>query len=330
MGDDVPVSLYPAGGLFLRPEARIHIQVRLPEIRNPGVTVSNWEVMEKLKAHAHPEKFNYLRVLTSSRETIKFEGEFVSVRILKKVILLLNKKTIKLKGFSDPLRVQASAADSAFPSKEEWERYFQERGVETFTDGRPGERPDTIHIRGLPIKWFTSHSSGGRPCPTILSQTFQKFGRVRQVGFYDPSSTQADSSTKNGSTFSSFGPGAGTEFLNFEAYIQYEDYKGFCDALASLKGMLLSKVVDDASVLPAVAKIKVDFDRSGFLSDRNIRKRMHVEDKKRMEREEMERQQEEKKKLEEQQRRKEEQEKVSQWNGVLQCNVYVSKIVLLH
>lgn len=310
MGEDVPVSLYPPGGLCLKPEARIHVEVRLPEIRNPGVTVSNWEVMEKLKAHAHPEKFSNLRVLTSSREAIRFEGEFGSVKILKKVVLLLNKKTIKLKGFSDPLRVLASPAETAFPSKGEWERYFQDRGIEMFDEGKPGERPDTIHIRGLPIKWFLSPSSGSRPCPTVLSQTFQKFGRVRQVSFYDPSSsTTTSSSMKNGAaSFSSFGPGAGAEFLHFEAYIQYENYKGFCDALASLKGMHLSRVQGDGQA--AIAKIKVDFDRSGFLSERNIRKRLHVEEKRQREMEEREWNKEEKRRLHEEQRLKEAQEKV--------------------
>ena len=55
----------------------------------------------------------------------------------------------------------------------------------------------------------------------------------------------------------------------------------------------------------AVAKIKVDFDRSGFLSDRAIRKRLHLEEKQRLERESEERRrvesqkEEEKKKTEE-------------------------------
>ena len=310
MGDDVPVSLYPAGGLFLKPEARIQVQVQLPEIRNPGVTVSNWEVMEKLKARIHPEKFDSLRVINSSRETILFEGEFVSVRILKKVILLLHKKNIKLKGFSDPLRVLASQTNSAFPLKEDWEKYFREKGVETFNDGRPGERPDTVHIRGLPIKWFVSPTSEGKPCLTILMQSFQKFGEVKQVGFYEPVLPQSASSVTVDSTFSSFGPGAGAEFLNFEAFIQYKDYKGFCDALASFKGMLLSKVQDDITAQPAIAKIKVEFDRSGFLSERNIKKRLHIQGKERSEREKRERQRNEEKQLEEIKRLKEEQEKV--------------------
>lgn len=327
MGDDASVSLYPPGGLYLKPESRIHIQVRLPEIRNPGVTVSNWEVMEKLKAHAHPEKFNSLRVTNSSRETIRFEGEFSSVKILKKVVLVLNKKTIKLKGFSDSLKVNASPGESTFPTQSEWERYFQDRGVDTFDDGRPGERPDTVHIRGLPIKWFTSQESGDKPCPNVLRLAFQKFGNIRQVGFYDPScSTTASSSTKSSeAAFSSFGPGAGAEFLNFEAYIQYEDYKGFCSAMSSLKGMLLSKTQGDATAQLSVAKIKVEFDKSGFLSERSIRKRRHVEERKRKEKEEEEKKLEAKRRHEEQERLKEQQEKVS---GQLEQHVTVELLLL--
>ena len=67
MADDVPLSFYLPGGLYLKHEAKILIEVRLPEIKNPGVTVSNWEVMEKLKAQAQPEEFQNLRVSSSSR-----------------------------------------------------------------------------------------------------------------------------------------------------------------------------------------------------------------------------------------------------------------------
>ena len=296
MSDDVPLSFYPSCGLYLKTEARIHIEVRLPEIRNPGVTVSNWEIMEKIKINSEPEDYLNLRVVLTSRELIRFEGEFESVRALRKVILLLNGKTIKLRGFSDPLKMKARRAEEPYPTKATWEEHFISRGVDTFDEGRPGERPDTIHVKGLPVRWFTSKNSDGRPCPKALTQAFQKFGKVRQVGFYD-------ASTENVSKgFSSFGPGAGTDTLNFEAYIQYEKYGGFCSAMGSLKGMQLMRLQAGGQ---AVVKIKVDFDKASFLSDRGIRKRLHLEEKRRKELEEEEikmkqkRLEEEKEKMEE-------------------------------
>ena len=306
MADDVPVSFYPSCGLYLKMEARIHIEVRLPEIRNPGVSVSNWEIMEKLKAQSEPEEFQSLRVVLTSREIIRFEGEFETVRALRKVILMINGRTIKLRGFSDPLKIKASKAEDLFPTKQEWEDYFISKGIETFDEGRPGERPDTIHVKGLPVKWFTSKTSDSKPCPKVLTQAFQKFGKVRQVGFYDPS---GETSSKD---FSSFGPGSGSEVLNFETYVQYEKYNAFCSAMEGLKGMKLMRLQAGGQ---AEARIKVDYDKTGFLSDRGIRKRMHLEEKrkKQFEMEEMEK--EKKRKEEERQKLEEVQAKVSESLG---------------
>ena len=296
MADDVPLSLFPSGGLYLKNMALITIEVRLPEIRNPGVTVSNWEIMEKIKEKSQPEEYQYLRVTLSTRELIRFEGEFDSLRALRKVVLLLNGKTIKLRGFPDPLQMRAIQTETPYPQKHQWEQHFVDRGVDNFDEGRPGERPDTVHIKGLPIRWFTSKKSNGKPCPKVLTQAFEKFGKVRQVGFYD-------SSTESSQTgFSSFGPGTATQVLNFEAYLQYEKYTGFCSAMEGLKNVQLIRLQAGGQ---AVAKIKVDFDRSGFLSDRAIRKRLHLEEKQRQERESEERRrvesqkEEEKKKTEE-------------------------------
>ena len=282
MAEDVPISFYPTGGLYLKQIALIFIEVRLPEIRNPGVTVSNWEVMEKIKAQSQPEEYENLRVILSTRELIRFEGEFKSKRALRKCILLLNGKSLKLKGFSDPLKMKAHESDPACPKKQDWEDYFVDKGVECFDEGRPGERPDTVHVQGLPIRWFVSTTSGDKPCPHMVTQAFQKFGKVRQVAFTESMQGAAHK------TFSSFGPGA--EHLNFEAYIQYDRYQGFCTAMGSLSGVKLMRLQAGGQ---AVVKLKVDYDRTGFLSERGIRKRMHLEEKRRREREEEERQKQE-------------------------------------
>ena len=54
--------------------------------------------------------------------------------------------------------------------------------------------------------------------------------------------------------------------LHFESYIQYEKYSAFCNAMSSLKGMRIIRLEDGGKEV--VAKITVDFDRTGFLSER--------------------------------------------------------------
>ena len=304
MAEDIPTSFYQPSGLFLKADAKVFMEVKLPEIKVAGVSVSNWEVMEKIKNLANPEVFQTLRVANYTREVIQFEGELDSLRSTRKVVLMLNGKSIKLSGFSETLKLRARQAEMPFPTKEEWEEYFAQRGFSSFDEGKPGERPDTIRIRGMPVKWFSSPESEGKPCPNILTKAFQKFGKVRQVGIYDPSSTLSEPS--NGS-FSSFGPG-GSTFLHFEAYIQYEKYEGFCAAMHDLKGMKLLHT--DETGKDSVARITIDVDKTGFLSDRNIRKRKQVEEDARREALEKQRKLEEEKLVEE--KRREEQLKAEE------------------
>lgn len=302
MADDVPLALYLPGGLFLKPDPKVSIEVKLPEIKQAGVSVSNWEVMEKIKILSLPEIFASLRVINYSREMIHFEGELETMRAMRKVILLIDGKTIKLSGFSDLLKVKVKRKEMPQPTKREWEHYFAERGMESFDDERPGERPDTIHITGLPVSWFVSKTADdGRACPRILAQAFQKFGKVREVGTYE--------TADNPKQFSSLGPGSTA--LHFEAFIQYEKYPAFCTAMQNLRGMKLIRL--EGGGKEAAAIIRVDFDRSAFLSDRNIRKRRRAEERERRAREEEEQREEEERRREvkrqETQKRREEEER---------------------
>lgn len=302
MAEDVPLALYLPAGLFLKPDPKITIEVKLPEIKQMGVSISNWEVMEKIRVLSLPELFVSLRVANYSRDIIHFEGEMDTIRAMRKVIALIDKKSIKLSGFSDLLKVKARRKEMPHPTKVEWEEHFADRGMDAFEDERPGERPDTVHIKGLPVKWFLSRTSETGPCSRILTQAFQKFGRVREVGVYEPSSTESKH-------FSSFGPGM--KALHFEAFIQYEKYTAFCNAMQSLKGMKLIRLEDGGKEGTAI--IQTDFDRSAYLSDRNIRRRRRFEERQRRALEEEERRQKEKMREEgeqrEEMRRKIEKEK---------------------
>ena len=303
MAEDVPLALYLPAGLFLKPDPKVSIEVKLPDMKQVGVSVSNWEVMEKIRVISLPEIFVSLRVVKYSRDMIHFEGELESSKSLRKVILLIDGKSIKLSGFSDMLKMKVRRKEMPHPTKQEWEDYFADRGMEVFEDERPGERPDTVHIRGLPIKWFVSRTSEGRPCPRVLIQAFQKFGRVREVGIYEPSSD-------NSKQFSSFGPGIRAP-LHFEAFIQYEKYSAFGNAMQSLKGMKLIRLEEGGK--EGMAIIQTDFDRGGFLTTRNIRKRQRAEERQRRVEEEEEKRESEKQREEEEQqeeiKRKVEEEK---------------------
>lgn len=292
MADDVPLALYLPAGLFLRPDPKVTIEVKLPDMKQIGMSVSNWEVMEKIKILSLPEIFASLRVVSYTRDVIHFEGELETTRAMRKVVLLLSGKSIKLSGFLEMLKVKVKQKELSQPSKQEWEDYYADWGMEAFDDEKPGERPDTVHIRGLPTKWFVSETSEGRPCPRILTQAFQKFGRVREVGIYEPSSSD------NSNNFSSFGPG--TWALHFEAFVQYEKYSAFCNAMQSLKGMKLIRLEEGGK--EGMAIIKADFDRSAFLSDRNIRKRRRFEERQRRANEEEERRVREREKEEQEQK----------------------------
>ena len=298
MADDVPLAFYLPAGLFLKPEARVWIEVKLPEINDSSKSISNWEVMEKIKALSMPVEFQSLRVSSYTRELIQFDGELSSVRHVRKIVLLLHGKSMKLSGFSELLKLKAKQLGSPQPTKAEWEEYFQSRGGSTFDEGRPGERPDTVKVSGLPVRWFTSKTSDGRPCPKVLVQAFQKFGTVSQVGIYDPTLAAA-LGKKREEKFASFGPGS--RMFYFDAYVQYEKYAGFNSAMSALKGMSVLRLEDGGKEV--LARVTVDFDKTAFLSERNVRKRRRAEQRRQEELEEQRLIEEEKRKAEEKRRK---------------------------
>ena len=279
MADDVPVLLSSELHLYLRHVAKITIAVLLPDMKGMSVSISNWEVMEKLKALAAPEVFNLLRVGKTTRQILYFEGELSSIRALRKAIVLLNGKSIKLSGLSQQLKVRAGETDLPFPSKKDWEGYFRDRSVPSFAEGLPGDRSDTVAVQGIPTQWMVP---SGANLPTLsgagkvgekvhrtdflaekLTQAFGKFGAVKRVDIVENGS---DGSAGN---FSSFGPSSVQ--MTFDGFIQYEEYTSFCAAMAGLRGM---KLVRRRKGEPELAvAISVDFDKTSHMSDRSIRKR---------------------------------------------------------
>ncbi|XP_061827731.1 A-kinase anchor protein 17A [Nerophis lumbriciformis] len=285
--------------IYLKPIAKMTVSVTLPQLKLPGKSISNWEVMERVKAMVVPDQFSTLRISKSTMDFIRFEGEVENKTVVKSLLKCLDGKSIKLSGFTDVLKVRAVENKVDFPTRHDWDSFF--RDAKDMNETQPGERPDTIHLEGLPCRWFNQKQSNfpDRPSEEALIAVFEGFGKVRNVDIPMLDPYREDMLDKNFNTFSFGG------HLNFEAYVQYQEYDGFTKAMDTLRGMKLMLKGDDGKAV--ACNIKVTFDTTKHLSDLAIKKR-NLE---RLKLQELEKQREEQKrrKREEEERRKEQERK---------------------
>ncbi|XP_068185350.1 A-kinase anchor protein 17A isoform X2 [Antennarius striatus] len=291
------VCLSSEYNLYLKPIAKMTISVALPQLKLPGKSISNWEVMERVKAMVVPEQFSALRISKSTMDFIRFEGEVENKTVVKNLLSRLDGKTIKLSGFTDVLKVRAVENKLDFPTRHDWDSFF--RDAKDMNETLPGERPDTIHLEGLPCRWFSQKDSQfpDRPSEEVLHVVFQTFGKVRNVDIPMLDPYREEMSDKNFNTFSFGG------HLNFDAYVQYQEYCGFTKAMDTLRSMKLMLKGEDGKAV--ACNIKVTFDTSKHLSESSM-KRRSLE---RLKLQELERQREEQKRREkeEEERRKEDE-----------------------
>ncbi|XP_067372819.1 A-kinase anchor protein 17A isoform X3 [Channa argus] len=172
------VCLSAEYNLYLKPIAKMTISVALPQLKLPGKSISNWEVMERVKAMVAPEQFSALRISKSTMDFIRFEGEVENKLVVKNLLSCLDGRTIKLSGFTDVLKVRAVENKVDFPTRYDWDSFF--RDAKDMNETLPGERPDTIHLEGLPCRWFSQKDSQypDRPSEEVLIAVFQTFGKV--------------------------------------------------------------------------------------------------------------------------------------------------------
>ncbi|XP_028291527.1 A-kinase anchor protein 17A [Gouania willdenowi] len=285
--------------IYLKPIVKMTVSVALPQLKLPGKSISNWEVMERVKAMVAPEQFSSLRISKSTMDFIRFEGEVENKTVVKSLLNRLDVKSIKLSGFTDVLKVRAVENKVDFPTRHDWDSFF--RDAKDMNETLPGERPDTIHLEGLPCRWFSQKESHypDRPSEEVLKAVFETFGKVRNVDIPMLDPYREEMSDKNFSTFSFGG------HLNFEAYVQYQEYGGFTKAMDTLRGMKLMLKGEDGKAV--ACNIKVTFDTSKHLSDSALKRR----NQERLKLQELERQREEQKRREkeEEERRKEEERK---------------------
>ena len=258
------VELFKPLGLYLKPIARLNVCVQLPLLKEAGKSISNWEVMERIKNMIRPHAFTSLKIVKSTMEFIRFEGETENKSNIPTLIARLEGKSIKLSGFPDQLKVKAGEAKPAFPGRHDWDAYF--RDAKNMNEMKPGERPDTIHLKDLPCRWFSSKKCKERdkPSESCLKKVFGQFGDIRCIDIpmldpYRKEMTLGVGSIKTGAiqTFT-FG-----QDLIFEAYVQFKEYIGFVKAMDHLRGMKLLYM--DELGKCAVTNIKVWYIQSSRL-----------------------------------------------------------------
>ncbi|BFF91601.1 A-kinase anchor protein 17A [Drosophila madeirensis] len=259
--------LYLPHSLYLKPWAKMQISVSLPKIKS-GKSVSNLEIMDKLSAELKPDKFLMLKVSKSTVDYIRFEAELDERKRLRLARERLDGISLRISGFSESFRVRCAEAKDEFPTRHDWDSYF--RDARNMDEMKAGERPDTIHLTHLPMRWFCprhmEHEEQVKPSESIFKRMFEKFGRVRAVDIpiCDPyrKSMQADI---NGMRTFSF-----EQEVLFEAYVQFEEYTSFVRAMDEFRGTkLVRKFVDKTQAI----NITVNFDKHKHLSDTHIQRR---------------------------------------------------------
>ncbi|OXU27001.1 hypothetical protein TSAR_010357 [Trichomalopsis sarcophagae] len=296
------VPLYTTRAIYLKPIAKIHVSINLPQLKSPGKTISTWEVMEKVRLLIRPDEFASLKVVKSTLEFIRFEGDLGDKSRLQRVLARLDGQRLNLAGFPNVLKVKAAEVKDDFPTRHSWDSYF--RDAKHMNELKAGERPDTIHISGLPVKWF-SEDGGNTPSEPLIAKIFKRYGTLRRVDV--PAADPYRSRMRLGATIQKFSYEDG---IFFDAYIQYVEYMDFVRAMDALRGMKLLRKEKEKNHL--VASIKVDFDKTKHMSDNSVshrefeRKRLIAQDN--LAAEKLRRKEEAEAKKREEQKKKEETE----------------------
>ncbi|XP_073840166.1 A-kinase anchor protein 17A isoform X5 [Musca autumnalis] len=264
------VPLYLPHSLYLKPLAKMNISVALP-VNKMGKSISNLDIMEKLSQALKPDKFLVLKVSKTTVDFIRFEAELDDRSRLRSCINRLDGISLKISGFHESFRVRVSEAKDEFPTRHDWDSFF--RDAHKMDEMKAGERPDTIHLTHLPIKWFCprhmENEENVKPSEGIFKRIFEKFGSVRcvDIPICDPYRKKMNADINGMKTF-----GFDQEVL-FEAYVQFDEYVGFVRAMDEFRGMkLVRKFIDKTQAI----NIGVTFDTTKHLSDAQILRRERV------------------------------------------------------
>ncbi|XP_049977898.1 A-kinase anchor protein 17B-like isoform X1 [Alexandromys fortis] len=255
-------ELCAAQHLYLKPIAKLMINVLLPECIESVRPFSNWEVLDQLKSLICPDQFTTVRLSKSTKDFIRFEGEAETRSLVQILKAKLHGKIIKLNGLKTDLKVVATDAQG------EWEHFPKEKEASVTAGAEEQDHaksPDSIYFEGLPCKWFAPKgSSGEKPCEEILRVVFESFGKIKNV---DIPMLDPYREVMTGGSFGGFNFGLQT----FEAFIQYQESTDFIKAMESLRGMKLMLKGDDGKAL--ACNIKVMLDTTQHFSEGAIQRR---------------------------------------------------------
>ncbi|XP_039344482.1 A-kinase anchor protein 17B isoform X2 [Mauremys reevesii] len=289
--------------LYLKPVAKLTINVVFPEHTESTRSFSKWEVMDKLKNMICPDQFTTVRVSKSTKDFIRFEGEAETKRLILTLKEKLHGKVIKLNGFKDDLKVMATEAHADLPTPQEWASYLNKREItnEDLTE-QTADIPDCIYFEGLPCKWFALKGSNSeKPSEDVLRVVFESFGKIKNIDIpmLDPYREEMVGGNLNNFLFGGL--------QTFEAFVQYQEYTAFVKAMESLRGMKLMFKGDDGKAL--ACNMKVTFDTTKHFSKGAIKKRRLERHK--LQELEQERKREKKREEEEAARKRRDDEKIA-------------------
>ena len=60
--------------------------------------------------------------------------------------------------------VRAAEAKVNFPTRHDWDSWF--RDAKNMNEMKPGERPDTVHFKDLPSRWFANKKDKDKDSPS--------------------------------------------------------------------------------------------------------------------------------------------------------------------
>ncbi|XP_048883917.1 A-kinase anchor protein 17B-like [Brienomyrus brachyistius] len=242
--------------LFLKPISKLAITVTWADLLEPAKAVSNWEVMARLKQMVHPLQFTSIRVSKSTLDFVRFEAELETKALGKVLCQKLNGQTLDGMAGDRAFQVLASECSTDFPTRKEWESFFQDEE----------EWPDTLHLDGLPCKWFsTSESRCQKPREEIVREVFEHFGPIRNMDIPTLDVYREETGSKLSNAFSVSG------LQTFDVYLQFQQREDLRNAMESLRGMRLMLKESDGKAL--VCNVKVSLDLTSHLSEAAVQKR---------------------------------------------------------
>jgi splicing factor, arginine/serine-rich 17 len=244
-------------GLYIKPIARLNLTIQLPPTKQPGQTVSNNEILEKVKKQSLPDEFIYLRVIKSSLEFIRCEGEIENKSSFKTLLAKLDNSTIRMNAYADVLKIRAAESKLPYPTRHDWDSFFKD-SQNPNAELKHGERPDTVYIADLPCKWFTANTTSDMPCEQSLKEVFSIFGDIRLIDI--PLVHGLASKKTSIPIYSDHNVAIDANqmepFAIFDAYIQFKDYISFVKAMDTFRGMKLLHI-DDNKNCAFTANIRV-------------------------------------------------------------------------